>query len=239
MSRARGGAARRWALVWLSLASGCSAHPPTAPPAEHPLGFAPQSATFELPFGGEATEDFRLTGTVDARAMLSVAGDGDPDLRIEPLPGERGLNPGLRIHAAGRKVGVRVGTLLVSTGMSAPRQVRLLFSLRVRGTLRIAPTNPLIDLGRPGAKVTFIDVSSAQADFAVKTAEIAAGPFAASFERSTVRGTFRVSVTALTDQLAKGARGAVGTLVVHSNDAAEPRKEIPLFAFGNGAPPPG
>lgn len=237
MSGARG-AATLWALIGLSLAAGCPARRQPPAPAGPPLEFDPQSATFEVPFGGETTEDFRLRGVAGAGAVLSVASGGDPDLRIGALVGARGLNAGLRIHAVGRKVGVRVGTLLVSTGLPAPRQqVPLLFSLRVRGTLRIAPTNPLIDLSHPGAKVTFIEVASAQADFAVTEVEIEAGPFAASFERAGHPGTFRVSVTALTGQMAKGARGAVGTLVVRSNDASEPRKEIPLFAFGSADPP--
>jgi hypothetical protein len=224
-------------LIGLLLAAGCSAQPRPPAPAGAQLGFEPQSATFIVPFGGETTEDFRLTGAAGTGAVLSVASGDDPDLRIEVLAGEGGRNAGLRIHAAGRTVGVRVGTLLVATGLSAPRQVPLLFSLRVRGTLRIAPTNPLIDLSRSGAKVTFIDVGSEQTDFAVTGVEIEAGPFAASFARSPSAGTFRVSVTALTEQMAKGARGAVGTLVVRSNDASEPRKEIPLFAFGSDDPP--
>jgi hypothetical protein len=236
VSRARG-VATPWMLVGLSLAAGCSARPQPSAPAGAPLGFAPQSAAFEIPFGGEATEDLRLTGAAARGAVLSVVSGGDPDLRIEPLAGERGLNAGLRIHASGRKAGVRVGTLLVGTGPSASRPVPLLFSLRVRGTLRVTPTNPLIDLSRPGAKATFIDVASAQADFVVTAVEIEAGPFTASFERAAPGGTFRVSVTASTGQMARGARGAVGTLVVRSNDAAEPRKEIPLFAFGNSDPP--
>ena len=224
-------------LVALWLAAGCSARPRPPAPAGPPLGFAPQSAAFEIPFGGEVTEDFRLTGVVDTSSVLSVASGGDRDLRIEALPGEGALNPGLRIHAVGREVGLRVGTLIVTTGSPAPRQVPLLFSLRVRGTLRIVPTNPLIDLSTPGTKGTLIDVASAQPDFAVVAAEIEAGPFAASLEPATPRGTFRIRVTALTEQIGSGARGAVGTLVIRSNDAAEPRKEVPLLAFGRVGPP--
>jgi len=236
VSRTRA-AATSWSVIVLSLAVACTrpARPPA--PAAQPLGFAPQSASFDVALGGEAAEDFRLVGAVDTGAVPSVKSGGDPDLRIEALPGERGLNPGLRIRAAGRKVGLRVGTLLVTSGPPAPQQVPLLFSLRVRGTLRIAPTNPLIDLSAPGPKATFIEVASAQPDFAVAAVEIEAGPFTASFEPSTPRGTFRIRVTASTEQIGDGARGAVGTLVIRSNDAAEPRKEIPLFAFGRVGPP--
>jgi len=223
---------RRPGVPAVSSAAGCSGRPRAPALVGPPLGFAPQSAAFDVPVGGEATEDFRLTGAVDPGAVLSVASGGDPDLRIEALPAAGGLNAGLRIHAAGRKVGVRVGTLLVATGLPAPRQVPLLFSLRVRGTLRITPTNPVIDLRRPGVKATFIDVASARTDFVVTAVEIEAGPFAVSLERAAPGGTFRVRVASLTGQMAKGAQGAVGTLVIRSNDVAEPRKEIPLFAWG-------
>jgi len=233
LNRAR--AAATLGSVTLELAAvGCRPSPPS--PAGKPLAFDPQSARFDVAVGGEATEDFRLVGAVASGAVLSVQSGGDPDLRIEALPAEGGLNPGLRIHAAGRKVGLRVGTLVISTGPPTPQQVPLLFSLRVQGTLRIAPTNPLIDLSASGTRSTFIDVSSAEPGFAVSAVEVEAGPFVASFEPSTPRGTFRIRVTALTEQISNGARGAVGTLVIRSNDGAEPRKEVPLFAFGRAGP---
>ena len=218
-------------LVSLSLACRKRAAPPV--PADPPWEFVPQSAAFELPFGGETSADFRLTGVGATAATLTVVSGGDPDLRVETLPGGPGVAAGLRLHASGRKVGARTGTLLVAAGPSAPRQVPLLFALRVRGTLHIVPTNPVLDLGVPGAPATVLDVSSPRADFAVSAVEISRGPFAATWQRAPDGGAaFRITVTARGETLAKGARGAVGTLVIVSNDGAEPRKEIPLFAFG-------
>ena len=228
MSRARSAAL---GSLLLALAIGCRSPARQHAPAGAPLGFAPQSALFELAAGGEATEDFRLTGPAEG-AVLSVVSGGDPDLRITPLPAEKGANPGLRIHVSGRTMGVRAGSLLVATGLDRPRQVPLLFSLRVRGALRISPTNPIIDLSGPGPKRTFIDVTSAREDLVVTAAQIEKGPFTASFEPAATSRGYRVTVSAVTEKIAGGTRGAVGTLVVLSNDAAEPRKEIPLFAFG-------
>jgi len=234
VSRARSAAL---GSLLVALAIGCRSPARHPTPAGTPLGFAPQSAVFELAVGGEATEDFRLTGPAPG-AVLSVVSGGDPDLRITALPAEGSANPGLRIHASGRTVGVRAGSLLVATGLDRPRQVPLLFSLRVRGTLRISPTNPIIDLSGPGPKRAFIDVASARKDFVVTAAEIEAGPFTASFERAATGPGYRVTVVAATEKIAGGTRGAVGTLVVRSNDADEPRKEIPLFAFGAVGDPP-
>lgn len=228
-----------WSLLvgLCSPALGCQRHPRPVSPEGWPLAFAPQSAAFVIPVGSEASQDFELTGSVASGAVLTLAGGGDPDLQIETLAGTRGRNPGLRIHATGRSVGVRVGTLLVATGLPAPREVPLLYSLRVEGTLRIAPTNPIIDPSTSGGKATFIEVASAQADFVVTAVEIEKGPFVASMERGAQHGTFRVTVMPLGTQVVKGSHGAVGTLVIRSNDAAEPRKEIPLFAFGAGDAP--
>jgi hypothetical protein len=132
-------------------------------------------------------------------------------------------------------VGDRVGTLLFSTGLPEPAQVPLLFALRVRGTLRIAPTNPILHLGGTGTASTVIDVSSARNDFVVSAVEVTRGPFAATVER--VAGNYKVTVTLAAAKLPDATHGAVGTLVVLSNDEAEPRKEIPLFAFGAASSP--
>jgi len=220
-------------LVGLSLA--CR---PQAGPARRdgaPLVFVPQSAGFELPFGGETTEEFHLAGPGATAATLKVVSGGDPELRVETLPGGGGVTAGLRIHATGRTVGVRLGTLLVATGLATVPQVPLLFALRVRGTLRVTPTNPVLDFGVRGRATTVIDVSSRRPDFEVSAVEIARGPFVATFQRAAgASAAFEITVTTQAPTLPSDARGAVGTLVVVSNDEAEPRKEIPLFAFGGG-----
>ena len=218
-------------FVGLSLACRPRAEP--TPSAGPPLEWIPQSAAFELPFGGETTEEFRLTGAGAPDAKLRLVSGGDPDLRVEALPAGGGATAGLRIHVSGRAVGARVGTLLIATGLAATPQVPLLFALRVRGTMRVAPTNPVIDLGQREGPATVIAVSSPRADFAVSTVEIVRGPFAATFRRAPGgAAAFEITVTAQAATLPVDARGAVGTLVVVSNDEAEPRKEIPLFAFG-------
>jgi hypothetical protein len=186
-----------------------------------------------VPFGGEVTEDFRLVGQPPqtlANVALVVEGPVDPDLRVEPLPAAPGLAPGLRIHASGRRVGTRVGTLLVAARRGQDRPIPLLYGLRVRGTLTVVPTNPLVDL-RAADPAAMIHVHSAQPDFAVTSAEIAAGPFAATVTPGEA-GAYQVRVTTVPDKFPAGARGAAGTLIIHSTDRVEPRKEVPLFAFG-------
>jgi hypothetical protein len=218
-------------LVCLSLACRSRAVPATGTALE----FRPQSAAFVLPFGGEATQDFRLVGSGAGDARLSLAGGAEPDLRVEALPAGRDGTAGIRLHARASAVGDRVGTLLFSTGLPEPAKVPLLFALRVRGTLRIVPTNPILHLGGTDAPSTVIDVSSARPDFVVSAVEVTRGPFVAVVERGS--GSFKVTVTLAAEKLPDATHGAVGTLVVISNDEAEPRKEIPLFAFGAASPP--
>ena len=199
----------------------CSREPSRA---EVPLGFQPQSAAFEVPFGGEVSEDFRLTAgnkgaaAIGAATSLAIEGAVDPDLRVESLPPEPGAGPGLRIHAAGRRIGVRVGTLQVVPRPGPGRPIPLLYALRVRGTLTVVPTNPLVDLraADPAAVITVHDV---QAGFTVTAAEITAGPFAATVAREPEGAGYRVRVTAVTSRFPAGQRGATGTLVIRSNDA--------------------
>jgi len=225
------------ALVWVIGCGALGACSRAAAPAHAPFGFQPQSAAFEVPFGGEVSEDFRLTAgakggaPIGAVTSLAVEGAVDPDLRVEPLPPEPGSGPGLRIHAAGRRVGVRVGTLQVVPRPGPGRPIPLLYALRVRGTLTVVPTNPLVDL-RAADPAAVLTVRDAQADFAVTAAEVTAGPFAATVARELEGRGYLVRVTAVAGQFPAGQRGATGTLVIRSNDAIEPRKEIPLFAFG-------
>lgn len=225
------------ALAWLVVCAPLAACSRGAVPAQAPLGFQPQSAAFEVPFGGEVSEDFRLiAGTRGqpvsvAATSLAVQGAVDPDLRVEPLPPQQGSGPGLRIHAAGRQVGVRVGTLQVVARPGPSHPIPLLYALRVRGTLTVAPTNPLVDLRAPDPAAV-ITVHDAQPDFVVTAAEITTGPFAATVARAAEGDGYLLRVTAVAGQFPTGARGATGTLVIHSNDRVEPRKEVPLFAFG-------
>ena len=209
----------------LALAVAACSRPPSR---TAPLGFQPQSAAFELPFGGDASEELRLPA--GAATSLSIEGAIDADLRVEALPPEPGRGPGLRIHVSGRRVGVRVGTLNVVPHPGSGQAVPLLYALRVRGTLTVVPTNPLVDLRAVDAAAV-LTVRDTQPDFAVTAVEITAGPFAAIVSRDP-SGVYQVRVTAVVEKFRAGERGASGKLVIHSNDRVEPRKEIPLFAFG-------
>lgn len=230
---------RRAAVALVSLISGaplaaCDRGPPAA--VVH-LGFQPQSGAFEVPFGGEVSEDFWLTAGTKGEAVpgwaqsLVVEGTVDPDLRVEPLPPRPGTGPGLRVHAAGRRVGVRAGTLQVVPRPGPGRPIPLLYALRVRGTLTVVPTNPLVDL-RAAEPAAVLTVRDAQPGFVLTAAEVTKGPFAATIERDPAGGVYLVRVTVVAEKFPAGERGATGTLVLHSSDRVEPRKEVPLFAFG-------
>jgi len=201
-------------------------------PAVH-LEFQPQSATFEVTYGGEASADFWLTAGAKGETVTSLAVEGavDPELTIEPLPPRPGTGPGLRIHVVGRRVGVRAGTLQVVARPGQFHPIPLLYALRVRGTLTVVPTNPLVDL-RAAEPAAVLTVRDTQPDFVVTAVEVAQGPFAATIARLSDGVAYGIRVTVVSGKFPAGARGAAGTLVIHSSDRVEPRKEVPLFAFG-------
>jgi hypothetical protein len=219
-------------LIGCALAA-CQRGP--APMAVH-LEFQPQSAVFEVTYGGEASEDFWLTAGAKGQAApavtsLAVEGAVDPDLTVQPLPPRPGSGPGLRIHAVGRRVGMRAGTLQVMARPDQGHPIPLLYALRVRGTLTVVPTNPLVDLRAP-EPAAVLTVRDTQPEFVVTAVEVANGPFAATMARQPDGGAYSIRVTVVPAKFPAGERGAAGTLVIHSSDRVEPRKEVPLFAFG-------
>lgn len=240
--RAPGWSVQLLACLALAILVACSRPRPAGSPVVR-LALQPQSAAFEVPYGDEVSEDFRLTtagnASVEAaRTLLTsvqslrIEGEGDPDLRIEPLAPGPGVGPGLRIHASGRRVGFRVGTLQVVAQPSAAPPIPLLFALRVRGTLTVVPTNPVVDL-RAADPAALITVRSTQPGFAIAAAEIVAGPFmVAAVTPDAGSGGFLVRVTVDAARFPPADRGAAGTLAIRSNDRIEPRKVVPLFAFG-------
>jgi hypothetical protein len=188
---------------------------------------------FDLPFGEERDADLRLIGSYARTARVEVRDAGEAGFTISPLPPEGTLAEGFRVHVRGAKVGVHVGNIIFFTDLPRPAEISLPYSCKVRGTLDVQPTNPYFDLRGPGPRTVVIDVRSARSDFAIRAAEIAGGPFTASYRREPAGSGFQVTVGVLEDRLTEGARGTLGKLILRSNDAAEPEKEIPLFAFGS------
>ena len=197
------------------------------------LAFDASVVDLEMRFGEERSQEVRLVGTMVGKAAVrlkrSAVGE---DSSITPLPGPKGWIEGYRILCKGKKVGTHSGNLFVSTGLPSPKEIAMPYACKVKGTLEVFPTNPYFNMKVPGPKVVPITIRSSQPGFEVRGATVVEGPFAASVEGPSADGSYRVDVKVREERVKQDGRGAVGTLVVLSNDRTEPRKEIPLFGFG-------
>jgi hypothetical protein len=208
-------------------------------PAAAPTGPPEAALRFEWPlvelaaaYGQPRAQEARLVGSRVHQARLKIQMIDDAAIDARVLPAEGGKSPGVRLAFIGDRVGLRTGRILVATGLDQPKQLILLYSLRVTGNLTLHPSNPYFNLRDPGSRQRVIEVVSARHDFHLRAAQIAEGPFRATVERDRRTGAFAVRVTVDRSKLTNDQRGLAGKLLLISNDPAEPRKEVPLFAMG-------
>jgi Protein of unknown function (DUF1573) len=201
------------------------------------LAFETNMIEIEVAPGERRSREIRLVGPLATRARIAVRSidAGGPAAAILPAQGDRPA--GLALTLVGDKVGVRVGRVLVSTGLDQPEELGLPYTMKVTGNVRVSPTNPTFNLRDPEARLQTLTVTSARADFRLLSADVVEGPFAAVVERGKGAGDgYAVRVSVVAARVAPGERGVIGKLVLVSNDPAESRKEVPLF--GMGAIPP-
>lgn len=193
-------------------------------------------------FGAPITRDVRLRGKAarDAkleRVVLEKKEPAQPSVEILPADATRPM--GLRFRLDARRVTDGAGGLRVATGVPGRDPLSLSFTYRVRGYIEVVPSRPYVNLRVPNEQVRVL-VSSRRPEFDVSRVEVVEGPFRAELgARDRDRGRY-VLVSATTSEVPAHQRGALGRLLVHSNDPAEPVKEVPLFALGahaeRGAP---
>jgi hypothetical protein len=188
-------------------------------------------AVLELnaPFGDESHAETRLRGALARRAHLTLAGQAPAGTEVSVLSAVDGAE-GASLRLFGAPVGTHAGSIRFSTGLEQPKELALSYLVKVKGTLTVSPTNPVLHLGAPGGTRSVLTVRSTQAGFAVKRAEVLEGPFAARVRRAG--GDFEVDVSVVPGKVSPKARGANGRVLIVSNDRAEPRKEVPLIAIG-------
>jgi hypothetical protein len=216
-------------------------------PSTPPLAFEGVPVAIEGLFGRPVSKEVRLVGPRADRVIPTVVRVEGTEVTAAPLAaqsGQPGHTPGIRLTLSGKRAGQGVGNVVVSTGLPDPKELVLYYGWKVPGNLTVTPSNPYLDLRLPGRHVVELSVASSRPDFRLLRARVVAGPFAAHIvsPSSGAARTVEVRVieSGLTDQ-----RGFLGKLMLWSNDPAEPRKEIPLFALGrlgalgsSGAPDP-
>lgn len=196
------------------------------------LAFEPAEAFFELAFGGTATRELHLTGKRAADARLTLLASDDPTPKVELLPAGAHSAARLRVTLTATRPETRVAHLRLSTGLEKPKELRVLVTWRASSDLLIEPSNPYFNLREPPPHERLLRVSSKRADLKVHAVEVREGPFEATFARDDATNAYSVQVRVLDSRVPEGERGVLGKLLIASNDPAEPRKIVPLFALG-------
>lgn len=200
------------------------------------LLFEGAPVAIESRFGAPASKDVRLSGQLARDARPAMVRTEGTVVAASVLPAEGGRPAGVRLSLSGKQAGQGVGNVVVSTGLADPKELVLYYGWKVPGNLTVTPSNPYLDLRAPGSPVVEISVASRRSDFRLERAEVVSGPFAARVAPAR-GGSYVVQVRAVASAASGDRRGFLGTLVLVSNDPAEPHKEIPLFALGALNPP--
>jgi hypothetical protein len=127
---------------------------------------------------------------------------------------------------------MHAGSLILTTGIAQQPEITLSWGCKVPGTLEVNPTNPYFNLKVSGDKAVTLEVKSRQPGFKVLSARVTEGPFTATLGVPNDQGVYDIVVTVQNSRVPDEARAASGKLLIVSNDRTEPRKEVPLFGFG-------
>lgn len=196
------------------------------------IGFDTAFVDLRPPFGQEQSAEVHLVGKRASQALPKVTSLGGDVVRVATLTADAGRVRGFKVSCLGEVVGMHAGSLVVDTGLAEQPTLALSWGCRVPATLVVEPATPYFNLRVSGDQATTIIVSSSQAKFSVKSARIIEGPFSAAVERPNPDGSVPITVRVKKRELPGDARAASGKLLIQSNDAREPRKEVPLFGFG-------
>jgi len=192
------------------------------------LGFAPGYLEATLPFGESRRQTAKLTGTELARAKPVLVPVTEPEVEVRWL-GQESL---LEVVCRGERVGSHTGSVKLVTGLAEPSFITLSYGCRVQGTLRVEPSNPLINLKGSGPKQVRVTVDSSVPNFEVSSVAITEGPFRAELLPRGPGTRREILIELLPKRVLLGTRGVKGTLELRSNDPGEPRREIPLLGLG-------
>jgi hypothetical protein len=196
------------------------------------IGFDTAFVELMPEFGQTTSTDVRLVGKQVARAAPRIISTGGDVVTVAALRADAGPVQGFRLSCKGNRVGMHAGSIVVATGVAEQPTLTLSWGCRVPATLDVEPSTPYFNLHISGDRATTILVRSSQPEFLVKSARVIEGPFRATLEKPTPDGSTPIAIRVKNDEIPDEARAATGTMLIQSNDAREPRKEVPLFGFG-------
>jgi hypothetical protein len=196
------------------------------------LAFEPTEALLEPAFGETQVRDLRLVGKLAPSARLTLIESDDPTPRIELLPPSAQEPARLRITLKAERVETRIAHLRIGTALEEPKELSVLVTWRIASSLDVEPSNPYFNLREAPPHERTLRVRSLRKGLQVHAVEVIEGPFRATLEPDPEGGAYSVRVRVLDDKVPEGERGALGKLLIASNDPAEPKKLVPLFALG-------
>ena len=196
------------------------------------IGFDTSFVDLRPEFGEVQSADVHWVGKRAGQALPKVTSLGGDVVRVSTLTADDGPRRGFKVSCTGDRVGMHAGSLVVDTGIAEQPPLTLSWGCRVPATLDVEPATPYFNLRVSGDRATTIVVRSSQPGFRVKSVRITEGPFSASVERPNPNGSIPITILVKNHEIPDDARAASGKLLIQSNDAREPRKEVPLFAFG-------
>lgn len=198
------------------------------------LALSPLIAEIRTDFGQPAQTELVLVGSLARQATLSLEKVDGVDVSASVVASSDGGPASVVLTTEGKVVGSNAGRIFLATGLSDPREIVASYMVRVAGNISFSPEAPFVDLRAPGPKSVILKVKSRRSDFRLSAVEVASGPFEASLAGQE-SGAFVVNVNAVSDRMNGGERGVLGRIVLVSNDPAEPRKEVTVFALGASA----
>ncbi|HYO94985.1 MAG TPA: DUF1573 domain-containing protein [Polyangiaceae bacterium] len=196
------------------------------------LAFESNLVELSPAFGENASRDVFVIGQRAAQATLRVAAVSEPGAQASVIAPSAGKSAGIRIVVEGKAIHSAAGHVVVATGLDRPRELTLPYAYRVEGNVRVSAERPYINLREPGPKQVVVQVASRRTDFHLRSAHVTQGPFRAEIEKHTAPGSYAVRIVFDERQPHDGARGVLGEVLLLSNDPAEPRKRLPVFALG-------
>jgi hypothetical protein len=195
------------------------------------LAFDRALLEIDVPFGTSGSAEALLRGARAGAAQLELSTRPPAGMAVTMLPQTSGEAARVTLRVGNAGAGTHAGSLRFATGLGEPKEIELAYLVKVASTLTISPTNPVLDLGVPAGTRTLVRVASTWPGFRVQRVAVPEGPFVARVQRDGDGYAIEVAIDAT--KVVRGMRGANGRLLILSNDRAEPRKEVPLFALGS------
>jgi hypothetical protein len=196
------------------------------------LALVPLIAEIRTDFGQPAQTELVLVGRLARQASLSIEKVEGGEVSASVVASSD-VGPGsVVLTTAAEVVGSSAGRVFLATGLSDPREIVASYLVRVAGNLSVSPEAPFVDLRAPGPQSVVLNVQSRRPDFRLTGAEVTSGPFEASVGGQNSAGAFVVNVHAVGERMNMTERGVLGRIALVSNDPAEPRKEVAVFALG-------